>query len=72
MHELGRVNFMGLVMNIAYYVHRISKLLTKQLHGFSDADWAGDSDDHQSVDAYCIFHGNNLISWNCKQQQTVT
>jgi hypothetical protein len=38
---------------------------------FSDADWAGDTDDRQSVGAYCVFLGSNLIFLRSKQQATV-
>lgn len=50
---------------------RITQNSDHSLNGFSDADWGGDRDDRRSVGAYCIFHGQNLISWSCKQQQTV-
>ena len=42
-----------------------------KLHCFSDADWASDRDDRRSVGAFCVYLGKNLISWGCKQQQTV-
>lgn len=41
------------------------------LNAYSDAEWASNPDDRRSVSAYCIFHGSNLVSWLCKQQQTV-
>jgi hypothetical protein len=55
---------------VSYGVHFISTS-DHSFQGFSDADWAGDRDDKSSVGGYCIFHGTNLTSWSCKQQQTV-
>ncbi|KAH9650410.1 retrovirus-related pol polyprotein from transposon RE2 [Citrus sinensis] len=42
------------------------------LTGFTDADWACDLDDRKSVDAYCIYLDNNLISWSSKKQSMIT
>jgi hypothetical protein len=42
-----------------------------KLHCFSDADWASDHDDRRSVGAFCVYLGKNIISWGCKQQQTI-
>ena len=41
------------------------------LHAFSDADWAGDSDDYVSTNAY-IYLGSNPISWSSKNQRGVS
>ena len=41
------------------------------LHGYSDADWAGDPDDRTSTGAYIIFLGANPISWSSTKQRTV-
>ncbi|KAH9696545.1 retrovirus-related pol polyprotein from transposon RE2 [Citrus sinensis] len=43
-----------------------------QLTGFTDADWVCDLDDRKSIGSYCIYLGNNLISWSSKKQYVVT
>ncbi|KAH9706324.1 retrovirus-related pol polyprotein from transposon RE1 [Citrus sinensis] len=43
-----------------------------KITGFTDADWACDVDDKKSIGAYCIYFGNNLISWSSKKQAVVT
>ncbi|KAF5465934.1 hypothetical protein F2P56_015896 [Juglans regia] len=77
MHQPKDVHWQAVKRILRYLKHTVNYglHLTSQashtLQAFSDADWAGDNDDKWSVRAYCIFHGDNLISWSCKQQQTV-
>ncbi|KAK0593658.1 hypothetical protein LWI29_023887 [Acer saccharum] len=42
------------------------------LVGFSDADWAGNCDDRKSTSGSCFFLGNNLVSWFCKKQNSIS
>ena len=49
------------------YKSSISFLLS-----YTDADWGGCPDTHHSTSGYCVFLGDNLISWSAKRQPTVS
>ncbi|XP_012845859.1 PREDICTED: uncharacterized protein LOC105965858 [Erythranthe guttata] len=42
------------------------------LIAYFDADWGGCPDTRRSTSGYCIFLGNNLISWSSKRQVTTS
>jgi hypothetical protein len=50
----------------------IRKSPSSVVSAFSDADWAGCSDDCKSTGGHAIFFGSNLISWSAKKQPTVS
>ncbi|GJZ92910.1 ribonuclease H-like domain-containing protein [Tanacetum coccineum] len=44
----------------------------ENLVAYSDADWAGCPTTRRSTSGYCIFLGNNLLSWSSKRQPTLS
>jgi hypothetical protein len=42
------------------------------LTAYSDADWAGCPDTRRSTSGYCVYLGDNLVSWSSKRQATVS
>ena len=41
------------------------------LHGYADADWAGDIDDRKSTSGYCFMMSGGAVSWSSKKQSCV-
>lgn len=55
-----------------HYGIRITKSSVNSLVAYSDADWGGCPDSRRSTSGYCIFLGDNLISWSSKRQPIVS
>ncbi|KAL9234053.1 hypothetical protein vseg_008969 [Gypsophila vaccaria] len=51
------------------YLHASS---TSTLTAYTDADWSGCPDSRRSTSGYCVYLGDNLISWSSKRQATVS
>ena len=42
-----------------------------EIHGYTDADWAGNPNDRKSTAGYFTFVGGNLVTWRSKKQKVV-
>ncbi|XP_055830904.1 uncharacterized mitochondrial protein AtMg00810-like [Solanum dulcamara] len=45
---------------------------TTILISYTDVDWGGCPDTRRSTSSYCVFMGDNLISWSAKRQATLS
>nr|GEU35170.1 ribonuclease H-like domain-containing protein [Tanacetum cinerariifolium] len=59
-------------LDISYAVQQLFSSSTSDLVAYSDADWAGCSTTQRSTSGYCVFLGNNLLSWSAKRQPTLS
>ncbi|KAJ0876901.1 putative RNA-directed DNA polymerase [Helianthus annuus] len=41
------------------------------IRAYTDADWAGCPDTRRSTSGYCVYLGDNLVSWSSKRQATI-
>ncbi|XP_071705276.1 uncharacterized mitochondrial protein AtMg00810-like [Rutidosis leptorrhynchoides] len=78
MHALNEAHMHALKHIIRYikgtasYGLHISKSNSSSLVSYTDADWAGCSDTRRSTSGYCVYLGDNLISWSSKRQRIVS
>lgn len=78
MHDPRQVHMSALKRIIRYIQgtlgHGLQMYKSKQrtLTAYSDADWAGCPNTRRSTSGYCVYLGENLISWSSKRQPTVS
>ncbi|KAL0553421.1 hypothetical protein IC582_007316 [Cucumis melo] len=56
---------------VLYHALWLSKSDNMSLDGFVDANWASDPDDRKSTSGFCVYFGNNLVSWGSKKQSII-
>lgn len=78
MHDLREHHLAALKRVLRYLQgmkHLGLQLLKHQkmsMTAYSDADWAGCPSTRRSTSGFCIYLGDNLISWSAKRQLTVS
>ncbi|GJZ03329.1 ribonuclease H-like domain-containing protein [Tanacetum coccineum] len=78
MHDPREPHFAALKRILRYvrgtvdYGLQLYASLTTQLTAYSDADWAGCPATRTSTSGYCVFLGDNLLSWSSKRQHTIS
>ncbi|KAK4364469.1 hypothetical protein RND71_015827 [Anisodus tanguticus] len=78
MHD-SKEKHMGALKRIMWYVKgtlhfglHLYKSSISRLSSYTDADWGGCLDTRRSTSGYCVFLGNNLVSWSAKRQSTLS
>ncbi|GKC90604.1 ribonuclease H-like domain-containing protein, partial [Tanacetum coccineum] len=60
------------VRGILYFGLQLYASITGSLVAYTDADWAGCPTTRRSTSGYCVFLGDNLLSWSVKRQHTLS
>ncbi|GKA76473.1 ribonuclease H-like domain-containing protein [Tanacetum coccineum] len=58
--------------DLSYSIQQLYASATTSLVGYTDADWAGCPSTRSSTSGYCVFLGDNLLSWSVKRQHTLS
>ncbi|GJT80555.1 ribonuclease H-like domain-containing protein [Tanacetum coccineum] len=60
------------VQGTLHYGLHLYKSPSSALVSYTDADWGGCPDTRRSTSGYCVYLGDNLISWSSKRQPTLS
>ncbi|GKG27120.1 ribonuclease H-like domain-containing protein, partial [Tanacetum coccineum] len=76
MHD-PREPHLAALKRVLRYVHstldfglQLYASITGSLVAYTDADWSGCPTTRWSTSGYCVFLGDNLLSWSAKRQHT--
>ncbi|GKC38531.1 ribonuclease H-like domain-containing protein [Tanacetum coccineum] len=78
MHDPREPHFSALKRILRYvrgtldYGLQLFSSSTTSLVAYSNADWVGCPTTRRSTSGYCVFLGNNLLSWSAKRQPTLS
>nr|GEW39850.1 ribonuclease H-like domain-containing protein [Tanacetum cinerariifolium] len=78
MHDPRDPHFTALMRILCYvrgtldYGLQLHVSSTTQLSAYTDADWVGFPVTRRSTSKYCVFLGDNLLSWSAKRQVTLS
>jgi hypothetical protein len=70
MHALRRI--LRYVQGTKNYGLHLYSSSTTSLISYIDADWDGCPDTRRSISGYCVFLGDNHLSWSSKRQPTLS
>ena len=51
---------------------RLNSSPDMHIQAYTDADYASTPDDRKSSSGYCVFFGDNLVSWSATKQKVVS
>ncbi|GJT66121.1 ribonuclease H-like domain-containing protein [Tanacetum coccineum] len=71
-HLFALKRILRYVQGTLHYGLQLFSSSTTDLFAYSDADWAGCPTTRRSISGYCVFLGNNLLSWSSKHQLTLS
>ncbi|PNX65734.1 copia protein [Trifolium pratense] len=71
-HMLALKSILRYVQGTLHFGLHLSPSPITQLISYTDADWGGCPDTRRSTSGYCVFLGDNLISWSSKRKPTLS
>ncbi|GKA08909.1 ribonuclease H-like domain-containing protein [Tanacetum coccineum] len=67
----GGLQYLTFTRNVDFGL-QLYAFATTSLVGYIDVDWAGCPSTRGSTSGYCVFLGDNLLSWSAKRQHTLS